>query len=130
MARPARTRENLIALIDDLGYHEWTIDQLHMELQQRGFDVAYSSVFRALNQLQRDGFVTTLATESDKITYEKSDLHHEHLKCELCGELVSFECVLGEELSKAILSATGFKINRHLFTATGICLSCRMGEKD
>lgn len=128
MGRPARTKEKLIALIDDLAYHEWTIDQLHLELQERGFDVAYSSVFRALNQLQRDGFITTLATESDKVTFEKSDLHHEHLKCETCGELVSFECVLGEELSKAILNATGFQINRHLFTASGICSACRIRE--
>lgn len=124
MARPAKTKEKLVALIDDLDYHEWTIDQLHAELRSRGWDVTYSSVFRALSQLQKDGFIITLATESDKVTFEKNELHHEHLKCKICGELISLDCVLGEELSRTILSATGFQVKSHFFSGSGVCATC------
>lgn len=124
MARPAKTKEKLIDLIDDLEYHEWTIDQLHYELSIRGWEVTYSSVFRALTQLEEDGYVRKLASESDKVIFEKNDQHHEHLKCEVCGELVSLDCVLGDELARAIRSATGFVVKSHFFSASGVCSRC------
>lgn len=129
MARPAKTKEKLIDLIDDLDYHEWTIDQLHCELSGRGWDVTYSSVFRALNQLEEDGFVRKLASESDKVVFEKNDRHHEHLKCEVCGQFVSLDCVFGEELKKAIQSVTGFVVESHFFSGSGVCRRCRTAEE-
>ncbi len=130
MARPAKTKEKLIDLIDALDYHEWTIDQLHDELGIRGWDVTYSSVFRALNQLEEDGFVRKLASESDKVVFERNDRHHEHLKCDICGGYVALDCVLGDELSKAIQSATGFIVKSHFFSATGVCRHCsQIGER-
>lgn len=125
MARPARTREKLIELIDDSSAHEWTIDQLHSELSSRGWEVSYSSVFRALSQLEVDGVVSRLATESDKITFEKNSKHHEHLKCDKCGIMMPLDCVLGEKLSASIFLSTGFEVRSHMFSATGICGYCR-----
>ncbi len=125
MARPAKTKERLKDLISALDYHEWTIDQLHSELRFQGWDVTYSSVFRALNQLEDDGFVRKLASESDKVVFERNDRHHEHLKCEVCGEYVPLDCVVGDELSRAIELATGFVVKSHLFSASGICKRCR-----
>ncbi|NNN18652.1 MAG: transcriptional repressor [Acidimicrobiaceae bacterium] len=130
MARPARTKEKLIDLIDDLEYHEWTIDQLHAELGSRGWDVTYSSVFRALNQLEEDGFVRKLASESDKVVFEKNIDHHEHLKCETCGGFVSLDCVLGDELAKTIHSATGFVVRSHFFSGSGVCRNCASRADD
>lgn len=124
MARPARTKEKLIDLIDDLDYHEWTIDQLHTELGTRGWDVTYSSVFRALSQLEEDGYLRKLASESDKVVFERNDRHHEHLKCEICGEFIPLDCVLGDDLARAIRSATGFVVTSHFFSAVGVCKKC------
>lgn len=125
MARLAKTKEKLIELIDGLDFHEWTIDQLHEELLQQGWDVTYTSVFRALNHLESEGYIVKLATESDKVTYEKSIKHHEHLRCDSCGDLVSFDCVLGDEIIRSIRTSTGFVVRKHMFTAVGICASCQ-----
>ncbi len=115
MSRPARTKEKLQSLISSLDFHEWTIDQMQAELRFAGWDVTYSSVFRALSQLEEDGFVRKLASESDKVVFERNDRHHEHLKCEVCGGYVALVCVLGDELSKAVRSATGFMVESHRF---------------
>ncbi len=128
MSRPARTKEKLQSLISSLDFHEWTIDQMQAELRFAGWDVTYSSVFRALSQLEEDGFVRKLASESDKVVFERNDRHHEHLKCEVCGEYVPLDCVLGDELSKAIRSATGFMVKSHMFSASGVCGHCSMAE--
>lgn len=124
MARPAKTKEKLIELMEDSSVHEWTIDQLHAELSNIGWEVSYSSVFRALSHLESDGIVARLATESDKVTFEKNSKHHEHLKCELCGTMVPLDCVLGEKLSISIQTSTGFQVTSHMFSATGICAQC------
>lgn len=124
MARPAKTKEKLIALIDEQDNHEWTVDQLHAELLERGWEVNYSSVFRALNQLQLDGFITKIASDTERAVFEKNDKHHDHLKCEICGKFLSLDCVFGGELARAIESETGFQVRRHFFTATGFCAKC------
>lgn len=128
MARPAKTKEKLIALIEESQNHEWTIDQLHSELSMQGWDVTYSSVFRAVDQLEEGGYIQKLATESDKVTFEKIDKHHEHLKCDLCGSFVSLDCVFGDELYRAIELATGFEVKNHFFSGTGICKNCNDRE--
>lgn len=124
MARPAKTKEKLIELMEGSPVHEWTIDQLHSELSNVGWEVSYSSVFRAISNLESDGLVARLATESDKVTFEKATNHHEHLKCELCGTMIPLDCVLGEKLSNSIHISTGFQVTSHMFSATGICATC------
>lgn len=124
MARPAKTKEKLIELMEDSSVHEWTIDQLHAELSNIGWEVSYSSVFRAIAHLESDGLVNRLATESDKVTFERNSKHHEHLKCEQCGTMIPLDCVLGEKLSASIYASTGFRVNSHIFSASGMCASC------
>jgi Fe2+ or Zn2+ uptake regulation protein len=57
------------------GKHLWSIDELHGAVVEVLGAADYSTVFRAVSGLERDGFITRIDLGDGKVHYELSDDH-------------------------------------------------------
>ena len=105
--------------------HLWSIDELHGAVVKVLGAADYSTVFRAVSGLERDGFIKRIDLGDGKVHYELSDEHHhEHIRCDECGRVAEVAgCVL-EGASSAVTESTGFKVTSHQLLFSGICPDC------
>jgi Fe2+ or Zn2+ uptake regulation protein len=109
--------------------HLWSIDELHAAVVEAIGDADYSTVFRAVSGLERDGSIRRIDLGDGKVHYEPSDTHHEHIRCDDCGRVVAVPgCVL-ENASSAVNSSTGFRVTSHQLLFSGICPACASAGK-
>jgi Fe2+ or Zn2+ uptake regulation protein len=109
--------------------HLWSIDELHAAVVKALGDADYSTVFRAVSGLERDGSIRRIDLGDGKVHYELSDTHHEHIRCDDCGRVVEVPgCVL-EDASSAVNSSTGFRVTSHQLLFSGICPACASAGK-
>ncbi|MFO7881264.1 MAG: transcriptional repressor [Kosmotogaceae bacterium] len=90
-----------------------------------------SSIYRALNYLERKGMVKSL-TFNTKINYYYTPKKHPHhfLYCKTCGKTESFDVCFAKEVQKKIEDTHKFHITDHVFYFIGICEECmKRGEK-
>lgn len=110
--------------------HLWSIDELHRAVVKVLGAADYSTVFRAVSGLERDGFITRIDLGDGKVHYELSDEHHEHIRCDDCGRVVEVAgCVL-EGASSAVARSTGFKVTSHQLLFSGVCPDCENPTKE
>jgi Fe2+ or Zn2+ uptake regulation protein len=106
------------------GRHLWSIDELHESVVQALGAADYSTVFRAVSGLEREGLIKRIDLGDGKVHYELTEEHHEHIRCNGCGRVVEVPgCVL-EDASSAVTSSTGFKVTSHQLLFTGVCPDC------
>ena len=106
------------------GKHLWSIDELHGAVVEGLGAADYSTVFRAVSGLERDGFITRIDLGDGKVHYELSDEHHEHIRCVECGRVAEVAgCVLGDA-SSAVTKSTGFTVTSHQLLFSGVCAEC------
>jgi len=105
--------------------HDWTIDELRNALAERGTRADFSSVFRALQQLETEGRVLRIDLGDGKARFEAVAEHHEHVRCERCGAVEAVPGCLVEE--SVVERRTGFAVTGHRVLFAGICPRCRRG---
>ncbi|MCU4182829.1 transcriptional repressor [Acidiferrimicrobium sp. IK] len=96
-------------------------------------DLARSSAYRHLMDLQVAGVVRKLAADDEFARFELAeDLteHHHHLLCVSCGAVtdVSPSATLEKAIGRALCdlaAAEGFEISSHRLDAVGVCRDCR-----
>jgi Fe2+ or Zn2+ uptake regulation protein len=104
--------------------HLWSIDELHGAVVRALGAADYSTVFRAVSGMERDGLIKRIDLGDGKVHYELSEEHHEHIRCDDCGRVVEVEgCVLADA-SSAVTTSTGFKVTSHQLLFTGVCPDC------
>ena len=104
--------------------HLWSIDELHEAVVQSLGAADYSTVFRAVSAMEKEGFIHRIDLGDGKVHYELVDEHHEHVRCESCGRVVEVPgCVL-EDVSSAVKTSTGFTVTSHQLLFTGTCPEC------
>ena len=124
MPRPSPVTDAVRSLFEGQHQHAWSLDQLHEEVRGTLGGADYSSVFRAVGLLEREGAIRKLDLGDGKAYYEPSDEHHEHVRCERCGRVAEVPgCVL-EDASAGVQSSTGFKVTSHRIVFTGVCPEC------
>ncbi len=129
MARPSPVSDQVKTLFAAEGRHLWSIDELHESVVQALGAADYSTVFRAVSGLERDGLIKRIDLGDGKVHYEVSDEHHEHIRCDVCGRVVEVPgCVL-EDASFAVASSTGFKVTSHQLLFSGICPDCESARQ-
>jgi len=106
--------------------HDWTIDGLQHAVAERGVPANFSSVFRALRQLERDGAVVRIDLGDGKARFETATEHHEHVRCERCGAVEAVPGCLVED--SVVERRTGFAVTGHTVLFSGICPQCRKGS--
>ena len=113
MARKARVSAAMVALMAQGERHAWTLEELHLALGRQGHATDFSSVFRAAEKL--DG----------RTRFEPVGVHHDHLYCTRCHELVPVPCLIEHERFAALERATGAAILDHQVVLRGLCRDCR-----
>ena len=104
--------------------HLWSIDELHLAVVEALGAADYSTVFRAVSVMERDGLINRIDLGDGKVHYELSDEHHEHVRCDSCGRVVEVPgCVL-EDAAAAVKESTGFVVTSHQLLFGGLCPEC------
>ncbi len=104
--------------------HLWSIDELHGAVVETLGAADYSTVFRAVSVMEKDGLINRIDLGDGKVHYELSDEHHEHVRCDSCGRVVEVPgCVL-EDAAAAVKESTGFVVTSHQLLFSGFCPEC------
>ena len=109
------------------GLHTWTLEELRQALAAKGIRADFSSVFRATARLETEGALRRVELDDGRTHVEIQDEHHDHFRCELCGEVLAVPCEASGAAMRALEDATGLKIHDHHLVLTGICQACRGG---
>jgi len=124
VARPSQIRPAIERLLARGERHDWSIDDLLAGLQAGGLRADFSSVYRAIGQLERDGAVEQVDLGDGKARYEPAGEHHEHVRCEGCGAVAAIPGCLVEGVVPAVEERTGFQISDHRLLFSGRCGEC------
>lgn len=124
MGRPSPVSDQVRNLFAAEHRHLWSIDELHAAVVQELGAADYSTVFRAVSGMEREGLLHRIDLGDGKVHYERSDEHHEHIRCEACGRVVEVPgCVL-EDASASVKTSTGFVVTSHQLLFIGVCPEC------
>jgi Fe2+ or Zn2+ uptake regulation protein len=129
MARPSPVSDQVRGLFTADDRHLWSIDELHESVVHSLGSADYSTVFRAVAGLERDGLIKRIDLGDGKVHFELSHEHHEHIRCDVCGRVVEVPgCVL-EGASSAVTSSTGFRVTSHQLLFGGVCPGCESARQ-
>lgn len=129
IARPGHIRPALADVLTQEARHDWTIEELRGALSERGVAADFSSVFRALRRLERDGEVVRIDLGDGKARFEGAGEHHEHVRCNRCGAVEAVPGCLVETSAPDVERRTGFSITGHRLLFAGVCPKCREGAE-
>jgi Fur family ferric uptake transcriptional regulator len=120
------------AVIELLGRQQCclTAQEIFDSLRAEGRRVGTASVYRALEQLTRDGFVQRIDLGAGTSRFEPKHAdgeHHHHLVCDDCGKLEPFHDEDLERAIEAVERGTGFAVATHDVVLRGACADCRAG---
>lgn len=115
------------AVLDSLLHaeHRLTAAQVHSLGREAYPPLSLASVYRALDLLERLGYVQHIHGENDCQSYAVALTDHSHqLICSSCGATSAFaECDL-TRLMAEMEERTGFRINGHILEFRGLCPRC------
>lgn len=125
MPRPSHVLDSVRHQLENGGRHDWSIEDLHEQILAAGLTADYSSVFRAVTRLQREGAITPVSLGDGHVRYELAGSHHDHVRCDGCGAVSPLpECLL-ENVEARVEIGTGFSVTGHRLVFSGLCPSCR-----
>ena len=96
----------------------------------KNIDINLSTVYRALNNLEKSGMIVK-TIHHDKIAYYElsSADSKSYLICDRCNNSYVTSSSDIEKLSKKIKKETGFNITSHTLELHGICSKCMKNAK-
>lgn len=125
MPRPSHVRDSVRQVVDSDARHDWSIEDVHEAILARGRSADFSSVFRAVTRLEREGAIRRVNLGDGRLRFEPSGHHHDHIRCESCGAVSPLpDCLLSRAGSR-VEQGTGYAITGHRLVFSGLCPSCR-----
>ncbi len=122
--RPSPVTDVVKSLFEGDARHAWSLDELHEAARVALGGADYSTVFRAVSTMEREGAIRRIDLGDGKAHYEVGDDHHEHVRCDSCGQVAEVPgCVL-EDAAAAVQSSTGYRITSHQLVFGGLCPAC------
>jgi len=120
------------AVIELLGRQDCclTAQQIFDKLRAEGRRVGTASVYRALEQLTRDGFVQRIDIGAGTSRFEPIHTdgeHHHHLVCDDCGKVEAFAVDELERALHKVEGRTGYSVAGHDVVLRGACADCSSG---
>jgi Fur family ferric uptake transcriptional regulator len=103
-----------------------SLRELHERAVRELPSTAYSTVYRVVERLQRDGKVNRVDWRERGSRFEWAERpHHHHIVCDDCGRSVDVDDRdLGFD-ERRILQRTGFQVRHHTIELEGTCGDCR-----
>lgn len=102
--------------------------------KQNGLKPNLSTVYRALNYLEKKDYISSVSFEGNVRYYFAKNKHYHFLICKNCGKIEVFTECMANEIKKQIEERFNFEITDHVFYFKGLCNECKKGggknEKD
>jgi len=124
MPRPSPVTDEVRRLLETDEQHVWSLDDLVASARSSLGSADYSSVFRAVSQLEREGLLDRIELGDGKARFEMRDHHHEHIRCEVCGRVEEVPVCVLDDASAQVHNLTGFKVTSHRVVFGGLCREC------
>ncbi|MCH8518200.1 transcriptional repressor [Candidatus Gracilibacteria bacterium] len=89
-------------------------------------EIPRASIFRAIKLFSQIGVLRRVSLEACLEQYEVNSHthHHEHMKCESCGKILSFESDFLCKLLTQVAKNHKFKLREHSINLFGKCSEC------
>jgi Fe2+ or Zn2+ uptake regulation protein len=118
-------RRLLLEIIRAQGEH-LDADELYRLARQQHPRLSRSTVYRTMRLLRDLGLIDEVHLGEDHHHYElKAPVHHHHLICRGCGQVLEFSDPMAEELAAAVARKHGFEIREIQIDLSGYCADCR-----
>jgi Fe2+ or Zn2+ uptake regulation protein len=125
--RPSPVTDAVKAIIAGEDRHAWALDELLVAVRRQIPTADFSTVFRAMQTLQRAGLVDQVDLGDSKARYETRREHHEHIRCTECGIVSEVPGCVVEDAVALVQRRTGYRVSSHQVVFAGVCRTCRFG---
>lgn len=126
----SKQREEVLAVLYKSGTH-LSPEEIASQIKLTDKGASLSSVYRLLSFLEQEGFITGLKTNHGGKRYEiASKLHHDHIICLECGEILEFVNEEIEKLQLEVAKSLKAKLISHDMRLFVKCAKCLIKESD
>lgn len=101
-----------------------TADDLAERVRERHPDIHRSTIYRSLSDLEDLGIVDHVHLGHGRAVYHLADDAHQHVVCEVCGDVIEVPTALFRPLEEALLAGYGFRLQPGHFAVVGHCAHC------
>ncbi|TLD82277.1 transcriptional repressor [Helicobacter sp. MIT 05-5293] len=121
----SKQREEIIAVLYKSGTH-LSPEEITNIIKTTDKNASISSVYRILNFLEKEHFITALEADKSGRRYEiAAKEHHDHMICLSCGDIVEFVDADIESLQIAVAQQFGAKLISHDMRLFVKCSKCQ-----
>ncbi|HET7339330.1 MAG TPA: transcriptional repressor [Candidatus Dormibacteraeota bacterium] len=124
MPRPSPVTDEVRRLFENHERHAWSIDEMHEAVRSSLGSADYSSVFRAVTLLERQGAIDKIDLGEGHARFELRDSHHEHIRCDSCGKVEEVPVCVLDDAAAQVQTLTGYRVRSHQVVFGGICADC------
>jgi len=101
-----------------------TAEDITSIVQVQAPEVAGSTVYRILEELERVGLVEHSHAGKSAATFHLRSAAHGHLVCQECGSMTEAAPAIFDELVATAAERYGFIVDPHHFAVLGVCARC------
>lgn len=124
MPRPSPVTDEVRRLFETQERHAWSIDELHDTVRSSLGSADYSSVFRAVSLLERQGVIDKIDLGEGHARFELREAHHEHIRCDRCGRVSEVPVCVLDDATSQVQKLTGYRVLSHQVVFGGVCQEC------
>ncbi len=101
--------------------------EIHTALRANGQKIGLTTVYRHLQRLVDDGAVDVLRQPEGEVVYRycRSDEHHHHIVCRVCGRSAETDCPELSGWADHLAASLGYSDVSHAVEVFGVCADCR-----
>jgi Fur family transcriptional regulator, ferric uptake regulator len=125
--KSTKSRLSIWAYFNQTPGKHHTAEAVYLHFSSNQSSISLSTIYRVLNDFERNGLLIRHRFESDFSVYElvQDDEHHDHLVCRQCKKVVEFYNQMIESQQEKIASGYGFALEDHRLVLFGVCKACR-----
>ena len=111
--------------------HHVTIEDILIQLKKDKVKLDDGFVLNSMELLCRFGFANKIELDDKQTEYEHRHLglHHDHMVCTKCGNVVEFKDEAIEKLQHKVADVYGFLMLQHKMEIYGICSRCMQNRE-
>jgi Fur family peroxide stress response transcriptional regulator len=121
--RLTRYRRTVLEMLRSTENHPTAAEILRL-VRRRRPEVAYATIYNALNWLERKGMIARVDFAEEAARYDPIVERHDHLVCNRCGALKDVRLELPARLLGHATRGAGFRVERYRTELFGLCAAC------